>query len=506
LLHNLWESNLVQSRNRRYMLNTRKRRSLALASVISSLALVLSGCSSSSDSGSASGDDAWFASAAEKLECKGKTIKGVTENTPPGQYVKSDIIPAFEAATGMKVDLETTSWDEMYSKAINDMEAKTGIYDFVYIEQDIIYQYLKNDYLANISKEIANNADLKAPSFDFGKFTSFINDFKNADGDVFGIPMEAFVKVYLYRTDLFNDPANQEAFKAKYKRDLVPATNYKEYQDIADFFTAYGKGKDLWGTTVQAVTGHPASFYELFESILPTNGVYNWGISKDFKASTATGGSMNSKAAKDAFAFWVGLLKDAPPESKQSTWTEVGTTFAAGRAAQGWVYGENVAWIATDSAKSKVVGKVGVALPPLGNPQVLADSKSGAGYLGYYDGGAFGVPASSKNITCSVLFQQYQGQESVQAKWAAAGSRIVMDSTYNDPIVQEQDTKTNGYYTFMKDQGSLFRGAPAFPFHTSVREVIAPFIYDAIAGKISTSDALDKAAKAADAEMKKLGY
>jgi len=424
------------------MLKIRNRKGLALASVISSLALVLSACSSSSDSGSASGDDAWFAEAAEKLECKGKTIKGVTENTPPGQYVKSDIIPAFEAATGMKVDLETTSWDEMYSKAINDMEAKTGIYDFVYIEQDIIYQYLKNNYLANITQTVNENADLKAPSFDFGKFTSF---------------------------------------------------------------TEYGKGKDLWGTTVQAVTGHPASFYELFESILPTNGVYNWGINNG-KATSANGGTMDSKAAKDAFAFWVGLLKQAPPESKQSTWTEVGTTFAAGRAAQGWVYGENVAWIATDESKSKVVGKVGVTLPPLGNPQVLEDSKSGKGYLGYYDGGAFGVPATSNNINCSILFQQYQGQESVQAKWAAAGSRIVMESTYSDPIVQDMDTKTNGYYTFMKDQGPLFRGAPPYPFHTAVREVVAPFIYDAIAGKISTSDALDKAAKAADAEMKKLGY
>lgn len=490
------------------MLNTRKRRSLALASVISSLALVLSGCSSSSDSGSASGDDAWFTTAAEKLECKGKTIKGVTENTPPGQYVKSDIIPAFEAATGMKVDLETTSWDEMYSKAINDMEAKTGIYDFVYIEQDIIYQYLKNNYLANISKEIANNPDLKAPSFDFTKFTSFIDNFKDASGDVFGVPMEAFIKIYLYRTDLFGDAAIQASFKKQYNHDLVPATNYKEYKEIADFFTKYGKDNklELWGSTVQAVTGHPASFYELFESILPTNGVYNWGISKGFKATSANGGTMDSKAAKEAFAFWVGLLKDAPPEAKQSTWTEVGTTFAAGRAAQGWVYGENVAWIATDAAKSKVVGKVGVALPPLGNPQVLADAKSGAGYLGYYDGGAFGVPATSKNITCSVLFQQYQGQESVQAKWAAAGSRIVMESTYSDPIVQDMDGKTNGYYTFMKDNGPLFRGAPPFPFHTAVREVVAPFIYDAIAGKISTSDALDKAAKAADAEMKKLGY
>ena len=81
-----------------------------------------------------------------------------------------------------------------------------------------------------------------------------------------------------------------------------------------------------------------------------------------------------------------------------------------------------------------------------------------------------------------------------------------MESTYNDPIVQEQYIKTNGYYTFMKDQGSLFRGAPPYPFHTAVREVVAPFIYDAIAGKISSSDTLDKAAKAADAEMKKLGY
>ena len=58
----------------------------------------------------------------------------------------------------------------------------------------------------------------------------------------------------------------------------------------------------------------------------------------------------------------------------------------------------------------------------------------------------------------------------------------------------------------MKEQGPLYRGAPPYPFHSSVRDVIAPFIYDAIAGKISTSDALDKAAKAADAEMAKLGY
>ena len=55
----------------------------------------------------------------------------------------------------------------------------------------------------------------------------------------FGVPMEAFVKVYLYRTDLFNDPAIKDAFKAKYKKDLAPAVKLQGvYKDIAVFFTA----------------------------------------------------------------------------------------------------------------------------------------------------------------------------------------------------------------------------------------------------------------------------
>ena len=73
----------------------------------------------------------------------------------------------------------------------------------------------------------------------------------------------------------------------------------------------------------------------------------------------------NAGEAKAAMKWWLSMRDLAPPESVQSTWTEVATTFAAGRAAQGLVYGENAAWIATDETKSRVVGEVGVALPPL---------------------------------------------------------------------------------------------------------------------------------------------
>src|SRR6185312_16338619 len=162
-----------------------------------------------------------------------------------------------------------------------------------------------------------------------------------------------------------------------------------------------------------------------FESVAPTFGVYNWCIdaSNNYAATVANGGTMNGPKAKAALEWWIGNLKYAPPEATSSTWDEVAASFAAGRAAQGLIYGENAAWIATNESKSKVVGKVGVALPPL-EDGVLADAQSGKGYIGYYDGGAFGVPTTSKNKEAALLFLEYIGQPSVQADWAVAGSRI----------------------------------------------------------------------------------
>lgn len=457
--------------------------------------------------GSAVADDAWFKKAAEPY--KGITLRGVTESSPPSLFIREVLAPKFEKLTGIRVDVETTSWDQMFDKAIKDMEAGTGIYDMVYIEQDIIYSYLKRDFLVNTTDLLEAKPALKAPTYSEDNFTTFADYFKNADGDLHGIPMEAFIKVYLYRTDLFNDPKIKATFKAKTGRDLVPAKTHSEYSQIANFFTDYGKANNmkLWGTTAQAHTGHVASWYEYFESIAPTFGVYNWGIDagNNYSASVANGGGMNSAEAKKAMEWWLSMRDIAPPESSASTWTEVGTTFGAGRAAQGLVYGENAGWIAADKTKSLVVGKVGVALPPLADG-VLADAESGKGYIGYYDGGAFGLPSTSKHKEASMLFLQYIGQNEVQADWAVAAPRVTNKSTYADPKVIAMNKELGGYYDMLQDKGYLFAGAPAYPFHAQVREATAPIFYQILTGDLSASDGLDKMAAAAETELKTLGY
>ncbi|WP_224006495.1 extracellular solute-binding protein [Aureimonas sp. SA4125] len=440
---------------------------------------------------------------------QGVTLHGVTESTPPSNYIKDVLAPEFEKKTGIKVEIETTSWDQMYDKAIKDMEAKTGIYDMVYIEQDIIYAYLSRNFLVDVTKTLKDDPSLKAPDFDESHFTTFANYFKDDNGNLFGVPMEAFIKIYLYRTDLFNDPAVKEAFKTETGKDLAPAKTHEDYTQIAEFFTKWGKdkGEQLWGTTAQAHTGHPASWYEFFESVAPTFGVYNWGIdtSKNYAASVANGGSMNSDKSKAALKYWLHLRDIAPPESAASTWTEVATTFAAGRAAQGLVYGENAAWIASDSEKSKVVGKVGVALPPV-EPGVMEEVEAGKGYIGYYDGGAFGLPVTSKNKEAALLFLQYIGQDSVQSGWAVAAPRITNTATYEDPGVKDMDAKLGGYYTMLKDDGKLFAGAPPYPFHAQVREATASIFYRILTGEVGPDEGLDQMAAAAEEELTNLGY
>ena len=94
----------------------------------------------------------------------------------------------------------------------------------------------------------------------------------------------------------------------------------------------------------------------------------------------------------------------------------------------------------------------------------------------------------------------------MQPAWAVTSGRVVHLSTFDDPLVQAQNVKLNGYYSLMKKQGHLFAGAPPFPFHTQVRDLIAPFIYRAIRGELTPAQALDQAALAVDAKLIQLGY
>ena len=61
---------------------------------------------------------------------------------------------------------------------------------------------------------------------------------------------------YINRKDLFEDPKEKDAFKAKYGRDLAVAKTWDEYYDIAEFF--YRPDQSLWGSAMHMAAAYDA--------------------------------------------------------------------------------------------------------------------------------------------------------------------------------------------------------------------------------------------------------
>lgn len=446
----------------------------------------------------------WVANAAKPY--KGVTIKGISESTPPSTKIKQKIIPRFEKLTGINVQFNPTSWGAMYNKSIQDMVRGTGIYDFVYVEQDIVYSYIQKEWLTNLSEYQSNHPDLTYNNLNVEDFTTFVNNFRSQEGDLYGMPIEAFLKVYTYRADLFNDPEIKAAYKDKYGDELKPADDWDEYEQIAKFFYNWGQqhGGDIYGHAAQA-KDHPALGYALVETYWPAVGITNWGI--DLKTMRAKNGSINSKTASNQLGRFIDLLEYAPPGVRTYTWDGVAGAMANGKVAQAMIYGENVGWIGTDSSQSNVVGKVGVALPPSSAP-VRQMAKTKEGYLGYYDGASFSVPHSSNKKAAAWLFLQYVStakySTDILAKEATA---VFRESVLNQMVGSSMDKKLGGYFTLMKDHGNMFKGAPPFPFHKILMEsVYLPNIVSAVHGGKAPKDIVANIEKETDNLLIKLGY
>jgi len=449
----------------------------------------------------------WWKQAAAPY--KGVTLKGIGQATPPSEVVRDIIGPEFEKLTGIKIDFEVQPWGVQYEKFIRDATAGTGIYDLSYIEQDGIFGFMKKNWLYDMTKIMEEHPELTDPDLDLSDFTRFIEYFKDPENDhVYGLPFEAFLKMYIYRTDLFEDPEIKAAFKSEYGWDLRPANDWVEYEQIAKFFTEWGKKKgiELYGHTAQAKTGHACLAYEMVEMIWPCWGIFNWGINMDkWRASVANGGNLDSDVAKKALRWYIDMLQYAPPGVKSYTWDEEAASLASGKIAQGFTYCEFLGSLITVPEKSNIVGKFGVTVPPT-KPEAMNLAVRDQGYVGYYDGASYSIPWGAKNPLPAWLFIQWIVRKDFAVDYARRASRVVRNSTFASPVLQELDEQQGGYFTAFQKYGFLFAGSPAFPMHLVIIDIYMDWISKAVAGEVSPEEALDNLAKEIDNTMIDMGY
>jgi ABC-type glycerol-3-phosphate transport system substrate-binding protein len=456
----------------------------------------------------------WYADAAAPY--RGQTVKTILEALPPTQYLANTIAPMFMEITGIKVITEMGSNEEVYSKEMLEATSRSGTYDFFYDDQDMIGTWNKRQSIANLTELMNNNPDVVDPELDLDDFIdAVLNMYTDPDGNLWNLPMEQYPKVYLYRSDLFEDPAEKRAFKAKYGYDLKPARTYREYTDIAEFFTR--PEDDLYGHAC-AGRRHPALAYEWTEALFLQAGVCSpgvpwsrpicgWGIKIDSAGrmagcSVATGGTMNHPRMVEFFTMYKNLIDNyAPPGILEFIWEEEAESFKAGRVAQIPNYYSQLTppLAAADSA---VVGKFKVTMPP-----TTRYWKEGMA-RGYWDSAGFIIPAASKSVEPSFMFAQFVVCKAHELERAKNVGCTVRKSVLASPDLAETDKKLGGLISLQRSPAALtLTGTdPAIEEYAAMLEIIYSDIHRGLTGEWSPQKTLDTLADDLDTELGRMGY
>ncbi len=158
-------------------------------------------------------------------------------SSPDNGDALNEIARTFMAQNpNIRVEVTVISWEQLYAKMLSDVAAKTGAYDVA--TWDVMTAGALANGLEDLTAFKEAHPDLVDPEWDENDFDPTVWQVSGMWGDKnIGIPFYNNTMLFYYRKDLFNDPQLQDAFQAKYGRDLAVPTTWSETVEVAEFFT-----------------------------------------------------------------------------------------------------------------------------------------------------------------------------------------------------------------------------------------------------------------------------
>jgi multiple sugar transport system substrate-binding protein len=409
---------------------------------------------------------------------KGATIRTVGEALPPLEAMDK-LKSEFEKRTGIEVVIEMYEHSEAVNKVMLDLNSKRGRYDFILQPHRELGRFVESGHLEALEKYMSDKK-LRDPSFNPEKqlYPSLWKEISWYDGKVYGFPFTALTMYMWYRKDLLNDPKERSGFKAKYGYDLKPASNWKEYTDIAQWFNRPEKG--FYGTALQGKR-HEALWYEWL------NFLYSFGGDMlDTKSGSECGPVIvNSPEAVASLEYYKSLMAYSPADTLNYTWDDVMALMQQGKVYELIMWNDATYAVAEDHDASTVAGKMGFDLVPQGD----------GGKVGQVEGWTYLVPTYSKNKQAAYLFIQWMMEKSQQLNQHLNGGATARPDVYAHPDVQKIS-----YSKASMDTNAVAKSKPTIPESPQITDILVRELSGYLSGAKGAQAALDAAA----VEMSKL--
>ena len=309
---------------------------------------------------------------------------------------------------------------------------------------------------------------------------------RDASGRVWGMPYHNGPEVFMYRTDLFEDPKERQRFEREYGRKLTPPNTWSEFLDLARFFTR--PDDDLAGCVVAAKPDGHNDVYDFVIHLWSRGGEL---LDNGFRPAFA------SPAGEAALRFYTSLIHEhgvTQPRPWEYDSIASGDYYASGRAAMMWNW-VGFQTIADLPDISRIPGKTRSMMLPGGD----GPAGKAVSLVVYW---VLTIPAGSERKDAAWSFLRHVATPEMDKVTALAGGSGVRLSTWNDPEVRQRF----GYYEIVEEVHRRSRTLPAIPEYPAINAVIDRMMADVVRGKVSETEALQAASDETEQILAEAGY
>jgi multiple sugar transport system substrate-binding protein len=308
----------------------------------------------------------------------------------PSSTAIQSFIPAFEKATGHKVNVTEISYGEMHQKLMLTVQLKQGQYDVAQFDNSFLTPFGAAGTMMPLDEKIAASKE-----YDISDFGKSQQDYGKYKDQTLGLTLSTEPFIQWYRTDIYD------------ALGLKPAKTWDEYKANAKAVKESGKGDGAifgfganvswwWMTMVWSFGGH---LYD--ENYNPT---------------------VNTPEAVAGTQFLKDMLAYAPEGALSATSDDATIKFFSSDI--GAMVQYSGYWgMLTDPANQKHVGKIGTAPMPKGPTDVT-----------HLAGWNIGIPTDAKNPEVAWQFLEFVlGKSNAKNYLNAGAAAIGRKSITTDP-------------------------------------------------------------------------
>jgi multiple sugar transport system substrate-binding protein len=244
----------------------------------------------------------------------------------PANYLQ-ELVNEYQAESGVTVTVETVPWPDFQTKAFTEFNAQGSAYDLVVGDSQWLGAGSTGGHYVELTDFVKehNLTEVMAPAT-----MKWYSEYPAASGHYWSVPLEGDALGWAYRKDLFENPDEMAAFKAKYGYDLGVPKTFKELIDIAEFFTR--PDQNLYGAAIYTMNAGDAIVMGVENSVFTYGG--SFGDYANFKVT----GELNSPESVEALEDYRKLFTFNPPGWGNAFFVETNTALAQGQVAMAMNY------------------------------------------------------------------------------------------------------------------------------------------------------------------------